>query len=585
MATNDLSGRTGNNSQSNQRNKIFGNNRDNLLEGNNRSNYIFGRAGNDTIVGGRGDDKLDGGRDNDRFIWNNGDGSDKINGGAGLDIVEVNDASNQSDNFVLRQQGRQAIFERTNLRRFKLDTRNVEEFEVNATGGNDRLTIGDLSRTPIQGVRFSGGDGNDILDATGTSVNVTAFGGNDDDQLSGGSGDDVLVGNRGSDTKSGGAGNDRIIWNNGDGSDLMSGGTGIDVIEVNGSIDQGDEFTLQQNGTQAIFDRINLVPFTLTVDTAEEFEINGGGGDDSLTITDLSATDVTQVTFTGGDGDDLLDATGITTTIIADGGLGNDGLTGGNAVDTLEGGDGDDTIVGRRGDDQMSGGAGNDRLIWNNGDGSDLMSGGDGLDVIEVNGANGNPPAGDSFTLGQQGTNAIFDRINLVPFKLTVDTAEEFEVNGGGGDDSFVVSDLSATDVVKVTFDGGAGNDSFDITGATGVNHIAFQGDAPFAPDNFGIDTVTGFGTDDKIVLDKAVFSALTSNAGDGFSVAGEFAVVADDTAAATSNALIVYNQTLGSLIYNENGATAGLGNGGQFATLQGAPALAATDFIIQAQV
>lgn len=582
MATNDLNGRTDNNDRSNRKNKITGNNRDNLLQGNNKDNYIFGRSGDDTIIGGRGNDKLDGGRDDDRFIWNNGDGSDLINGGSGLDIVEVNGDVNRSDTFVLGQNRQKAIFERTNLRGFKLDTRNVEEFEVNAGGGDDRFTIGDLSRTPIQAIRFSGGDGNDTLDATGTSVSVTAFGGNDDDQLSGGSGDDVLVGDRGSDTKSGGAGNDRIIWNNGDGSDFMSGGTGIDVIEVNGSVDQGDEFTLQQNGTQAIFDRLNLVPFKLTVEEAEQFEINGGGGDDSLTITDLSATGVTQVTFTGGNGDDLLDATEISTTIVADGGVGNDRLIGGAAIDTLEGGEGDDTVVGGKGDDQMTGGDGNDRLIWNNGDNSDFMSGNDGTDVIEVNGAGA---AGDNFTLGQQGTNAIFDRTNLVPFKLTVDTAEAFEVNGGGGDDTFVVSDLSATDIAKVTFDGGAGNDSFDITGATGVNHIAFQGDVPFAQANLGVDTVTGFGTDDKIVLDEAVFSALTSDVGDGFTVASEFAVVANDAAADISTAFIVYNQATGSLIYNENGAAAGLGNGGQFATLEGAPALAATNFVIQAQV
>lgn len=71
--------------------------------------------------------------------------------------------------------------------------------------------------------------------------------------------------------------------------------------------------------------------------------------------------------------------------------------------------------------------------------------------------------------------------------------------------------------------------------------------------------------------------------AGNGFSVASEFAVVGSDAAAETSDAFITYNSTNGNLFYNQNGAAAGFGTGAQFATILTSVALSATDFVIQA--
>jgi hypothetical protein len=86
----------------------------------------------------------------------------------------------------------------------------------------------------------------------------------------------------------------------------------------------------------------------------------------------------------------------------------------------------------------------------------------------------------------------------------------------------------------------------------------------------------------DKIVLDKTTFTALTSIAGNGFSVSNEFAVVANNAVAASSNALIVYSSGTGDLFYNQNGSATGLGTGGQFEILDGIPALVASDFILR---
>jgi Ca2+-binding RTX toxin-like protein len=252
----------------------------------------------------------------------------------------------------------------------------------------------------------------------------------------------------------------------------MSGDSGTDTIEVEGSLLKGDDFVLEQNGTQAIFDRVNLGLFTLTVDTSEIFDVSGVGGNDTLTVGDLSNTDVQKVTFDGGAGNDLLDGSETSTQLEAQGEAGKDTLIGSSADDTLDGGIGNDVVEGEKGDDRMIGGSGNDTLTWDDGDGSDRMSGDSGTDTIEVEGS---LLQGDDFVLEQNGNLAIFDRVNLGLFTLTVDTSEKFEVSGVGGNDKFTVGDLSNTAVREVTFDGGAGNDKLDAS-LTDVKIIADGG-------------------------------------------------------------------------------------------------------------
>ncbi|MCC5606269.1 hypothetical protein LC612_05560 [Nostoc sp. CHAB 5834] len=135
---------------------------------------------------------------------------------------------------------------------------------------------------------FSGFGGNDTL--IGGAGSDLLQGGDGIDLLAGGGGSDTIIGDRGNDIFIGGFGDDRLIWNNGDGSDRISGNAGDDVVEVNGAAAAGDTFRLEQDAQgRAIFDRLNLVPFTLTVDTAESFEVNGGGGDDITTWRELAS--------------------------------------------------------------------------------------------------------------------------------------------------------------------------------------------------------------------------------------------------------------------------------------------------------
>ncbi len=475
-----------------------GNSNDNL-EGGDQDDIFFTGNGNDTIIGGAGTDVAFAGSGNDtvvgqtgndiaflgsgydRFIWNNGDGSDFINGGDGFDITEVNGADGDGDEFDLSQVDGQAIFNRLNLGLFTLTNEYIEQFEINGQGGDDSLTVNDLTGSDVQKVVFSGGDGNDTLDAHASSTAIEAFGGDGDDLLQGGAaidtffagaGNDVVVGQQGNDIAYLEEGDDRFIWNNGDGSDFINGGAGFDVTEVNGADGDGDEFDLSQADGQAIFNRLNLGLFTLTNEEIEQFEINGQGGDDSLTIGDLTGSDVQSVLFNGGDGNDFLDASGTLTPVVADGGEGDD---------ILIGGAGDDILIGGNGADLLIGGAGNDILIG--GDGGDLF----GFDT------------GEAFNAADIGTNQI----------------QNFEAI-------------------------------------------------------------------DSIVLDVTVFAELTSAVGGALS-ASEFTVVNSVEEAAMSDALIVYGADTGNLYYNPNGIEDGFGNGAQFATIEGAPALEASDFVIQA--
>src|SRR5918992_898051 len=113
-----------------------------------------------------------------------------------------------------------------------------------------------------------GTSGDDVL--PGGAQNDTITGADGNDVLAGLDGNDDLNGGRGTDTVTGEAGNDIIVWNNGDGSDLMDGGADADTQVVNGALADGDVFQVDAGMSgAAVFQRINLVPFTLTMDAVE----------------------------------------------------------------------------------------------------------------------------------------------------------------------------------------------------------------------------------------------------------------------------------------------------------------------------
>jgi Ca2+-binding RTX toxin-like protein len=140
-------------------------------------------------------------------------------------------------------------------------------------------------------------------------------------------------------------------------------------------------------------------------------------------------------------------------------------------------------------------------------------------------------------------------------------------IRGGAGDDTIFGNEGKDALIGGTGNDilvGGNGNDI--LTGGAGNDRFVF-GDGTAS---LGIDRLNDFTSgEDAIGLSQTIFSLFKQ----------DFAIVTDDASAATSTAAIVYNTSNGSLFYNTNGIDVGFGNGGQFASLFGQPALSVGDF------
>ncbi|NEO56978.1 MAG: hypothetical protein F6K54_30250 [Okeania sp. SIO3B5] len=203
-------------------------------------------------------------------------------------------------------------------------------------------------------------------------------------------------------------------------------------------------------------------------------------------------------------------------------------LNGSNTEDFLSGLGGDDTLNGLGGRDWLVGGGGNDLL--RGGDDDDILAGRIGNDIL----------------LGGDGDDIL---------------------NGGQGRDRL---------------NGGAGDDT--LMGGASIDRFIFNTNSPFPTVDMGVDTITDFNQgQDLILLDLTTFAAISSTPGAGFSNSNEFAVVASDAEAEDSTALIVQSTATGSVFYNPNGATAGFGNGAEFANVGTGVTLTEGDFVLRA--
>ena len=84
---------------------------------------------------------MSGGNGNDVLVWNNGDGSDTMDGDAGNDEIEVNGVGQRRRRVrrSARAPAARTTFERVNLGTFTLDTL-AERMTVSGLGGDDKAT-------------------------------------------------------------------------------------------------------------------------------------------------------------------------------------------------------------------------------------------------------------------------------------------------------------------------------------------------------------------------------------------------------------------------------------------------------------
>jgi Ca2+-binding RTX toxin-like protein len=144
-----------------------------------------GGDGNDNVVGGKGADTAYLGDGDDEFRWDNGDGSDVIEGQDGRDKMVFNGAQGP-ETATLTANGHRLTFFRVQGN-VTMDTRGVETVDDNTLGGADNVTVNDLSGTDVTQVNIdlAGALGGNAGDRTIDNVVVNGTEGDDNIAVTG----------------------------------------------------------------------------------------------------------------------------------------------------------------------------------------------------------------------------------------------------------------------------------------------------------------------------------------------------------------------------------------------------------------
>ena len=138
---------------------------------------------------------------------------------------------------------------------------------------------------------ITGGSGNDVL--TGGTGNDTLLGKGGDDVLNGGDGNDTITGGAGNDVALMGAGDDTFVWNPSDGSDTVEGQAGSDTMLFNGA-NVSEQIDISANGRRVRFTR-DVANIVMDLNGVEGIDVNAFGGADTMTVNDLTGTDLKRV--------------------------------------------------------------------------------------------------------------------------------------------------------------------------------------------------------------------------------------------------------------------------------------------------
>lgn len=479
---------------------------------------LYGGLANDILRGGAKGDTLDG-----------GGGDDQMAGGAGDDL------------YVVDRQG---------------------DIVIELGGGGTDTVLTSISYTLAAGAavevlspRSQSGTG--AIDLVGNGFAQTIYGNNGANLLNGLEGADVLIGLAGNDTYVVDRAEDQVL-------EAVGGGNDVIFTSVSYSLNSNQEIETLSTQTHAGTQPIDLVGNQLNntlygnngtnllngVDGADT--MIGLGGNDTYAIDNAGDLVVEQV----GGGDDFV-FTSISHT-----------LTNGNEVETLStvfhqgttaialgGNDYANHLIGNYGDNYLNGGGG-----------ADVMTGLYGNDLYVVDNA------GDQV---EEIEDAGHDEVHtFVSYTLAANQAVETlstAVQGGTG-----AIDLTGNNLNQFVYgnmgtnvlNGGAGTDR--LIGFGGADTFAFTTALGGTNIDLIADMVSG---SDKIALDDAIFTAI---GGLGALNPNAFVI---GSAAADGTDRIIYNATTGALFYDADGT--GAGAMVQFATLTGAPALAASDFVV----
>ncbi len=559
----------------NVRSIIFGGGGTDTVTGGTAADLLFGGAGTDSISGGAGADQLSGDAGNDTLVG--GTGNDSLAGGGGTDRAVIADS-------VLVDPG---TLERT-IEVAPLDGGSGISVTQVGSGEVDTL-FADVEEASFDDVLFSVqvlDDTADTAAAQATNDLIVGRGGNDtldggdgtdflrgdagDDSLSGGADNDTLAGNAGDDTLSGGAGDDRFRFDASDsGTNVVTGGDGADD-EINLLLDDaaGTAVTVGASGTDVtIQTTTGATVQTITGDDAvERLGISGSSGNDTLTVGDLSETEIGDENLRADleGGNDSFDGRDATTGMRVRGQAGDDTLRGGAGDDTLDGGSqgtgsgdvvtydhltsdlsvnldereaisdqsgtdtlerietviggaGNDTIIGDASNNRLVGNAGNDSLTGGAGDdtlageaGNDVLNGGDGIDVIDFSAIGDEPleisvtdPTVDAGAFGIDTMTSIEGIFGGAGDDTLTGDGNTNRMNGGAGDDT--ISTAGGNDTII----GSIGNDSLDAgDGSDTIDYSTITDGGVTVDLNAGTATVTGISDDTLAGVENVIGTA-----------------------------------------------------------------------------
>lgn len=334
------------------------------------------------------------------------------------------------------------------------DRNTFTAIDVNAGGGEDTVRI--VGFFPDEAVTINGAAGDDTL-----------IGGIGDQTLIGGPGNDVVQGGDGNDTALLGSGTDRFSWNPGDDDDTVEGQAGSDLLDFNGA-NVAETIDITANGDRARFQR-NIANVSLDLNELERVGFDASGGADTVTVGDLTGTDVQSAEIdlnaVGGGNDGAPD------TVIAKGTDAADNISVRRAEPLVVDGLAAETrVTGAQQDDVVSadGAAGADTASY---DGTEAA------DTIQL------VPVGGDHRVMSDGT---------APFSTTA--VEDLHVRGRGDADTlaFVTNQPASA---QVSLEGGNGDDV--IRGGGGAEHLNGGAGNDLVDGNLGQDVaLLGSGAD-----------------------------------------------------------------------------------------
>ena len=505
------------------------------VDGTQLADTIIGNGSNNVLRGNRGNDTLKAGIGNDTVYG--GDGNDIIQGGFGLDNVYGGDGNDVFQ--VLQGEYGDNIDGGTGIDRLDLSDYTIDY------GATVNLATGTWDFNPSFGGPYTIVN---VENVDGTQLADTITGSSDDNVLNGKYGDDKVYGRAGNDTITGGYGDDMLVG--GDGNDIIDGGAGVDVAYG----EAGDDVFKVIGGWTGGFGEL----------------FSGGAGSDTIDGSALTGNFIVNLTegeFVLSSGSGLITLASVEN---ATTGSGNDTITGSAAANRLIGNAGADTLNGLDGNDVLDGGDGNDRM--NGGTGADYMAGGIGNDTYYVDDSGDNVvenSGGGSGDIVYANVSYSLVGRNIETLILTGSaningTGNGFAQTITGNSGQNILNGAQGNDVLNGgagadTLTGGTGSDIFLFASALGGGNVDSVTDYVVADDTIQLDDAifTGLAlgalaadqffigsaahdATDRIIYNQATGALLFDADGTGATAAIQFATLSSGLAMVPAEFVVV---------------------------------------------